>query len=269
VKQVTLLIDGDILVWRAAAAAQRDVDWGHNVYTSSADVHEAIGRLDSDIASLRSKLKATDLLIALSDPERENNWRRTVLPSYKSNRSTRKPLVFFQCREHLEHAYRCATFPRLEGDDVVALYATGVTIPGRRIVVSIDKDFLTVPCNLYNPGHPERGVVAISVLEADRAHAVQTLTGDPVDGYAGCPGVGKIKAERAIASVLVRADGAASGGARESWCRWGWWQEIVRLYQKAGLTEADALVQARVARILRAGEYNRKTGAVKLWEPPA
>ena len=42
---------------------------------------------------------------------------------------------------------------------------------------------------------------------------------------------------------------------------------IIRGRGEAGLTEEDALVQARVARILRANEYDFGTGEVKLWEP--
>ena len=42
---------------------------------------------------------------------------------------------------------------------------------------------------------------------------------------------------------------------------------MVAAYEKAGMTEEEALVQARVARILRNAEYTRKTGEVILWTP--
>ena len=41
----------------------------------------------------------------------------------------------------------------------------------------------------------------------------------------------------------------------------------VAMYESKGLKEEDALVQARVARILRTEEYDILTGEVKLWEP--
>jgi hypothetical protein len=42
---------------------------------------------------------------------------------------------------------------------------------------------------------------------------------------------------------------------------------VKNAYDKAGLTEEDALVQARVAYILRKSDYDRKTQTVKLWRP--
>ena len=45
------------------------------------------------------------------------------------------------------------------------------------------------------------------------------------------------------------------------------WSSVVQAYQKAGLTEADALTQARCARILRNVDWDDNTGMIKLWEP--
>jgi DNA polymerase-1 len=42
---------------------------------------------------------------------------------------------------------------------------------------------------------------------------------------------------------------------------------VVAAYEKAGLTEEDAIVQARVARILRYEEFNQKKEEVLLWNP--
>ena len=44
-----------------------------------------------------------------------------------------------------------------------------------------------------------------------------------------------------------------------------YWGIIVQAYKAVGLTEEDALVQARVARILRCEDYEK--GGVKLWNP--
>ncbi len=45
------------------------------------------------------------------------------------------------------------------------------------------------------------------------------------------------------------------------------WDTVVNAYEKAGLTEEDALVQARVARILRASDYDQSTQEPILWTP--
>ena len=44
------------------------------------------------------------------------------------------------------------------------------------------------------------------------------------------------------------------------------WSIVVDTYEKNGLGEKDALQQARVARILRYGDYDKATGKVKLWQ---
>ena len=45
------------------------------------------------------------------------------------------------------------------------------------------------------------------------------------------------------------------------------WKLVVETYEKHGLDERDALQQARVARILRHGEYNNQTKEISLWIP--
>jgi len=42
---------------------------------------------------------------------------------------------------------------------------------------------------------------------------------------------------------------------------------VVAAYNKKGLSEEVALENARLARILRNGEYDTDTGEVKLWNP--
>jgi DNA polymerase-1 len=78
----------------------------------------------------------------------------------------------------------------------------------------------------------------------------QTLVGDTSDGYKGCPGVGKVKAEKLLA-----------GNDKLYW-------EIVRAtFEKAGLTEQDALTQARLARILRFSDWDNEKKEPILWSP--
>jgi DNA polymerase-1 len=45
------------------------------------------------------------------------------------------------------------------------------------------------------------------------------------------------------------------------------WQAIVTTYEKAGLTEDDAIIQARCARILRYEDIDNE-GEIILWTPP-
>ena len=45
------------------------------------------------------------------------------------------------------------------------------------------------------------------------------------------------------------------------------WAAVLRAYAKAGLESNKAILNARLARILRNGDYNYADNAVRLWEP--
>lgn len=240
----TILIDADIVLYQACCACEVATDWGNDIWTLVADAKECRQRVDVTFADLKDELKADEVVICLSDTE---NWRKSVYPAYKSNRKkTRKPLIYPEVKQYLLKVYRSFMWPQLEADDVLGILATSNRyIKGEKIIVSEDKDLKTIPGLLYNPGKPELGVVEITKKEADRNHLIQSLAGDRTDGYPGCPGVGPKGAEKVV------DDG---------------WDGVVQVYENAGITEQEALVQAQVARILRANEWT-KTKGVKLWQP--
>ena len=45
------------------------------------------------------------------------------------------------------------------------------------------------------------------------------------------------------------------------------WQTIINCFAQANLDENEALLQARMARILRASDYDYKNNKIKLWSP--
>lgn len=250
--KTTLLIDGDVLVYQIGCAVERPIDWGDDVWTLHSDAREATQRLDSEINDWKMLLRAENVIIALSC-KTEEGFRRTICPTYKSNRKgNRKPVVHQALRKHMVDKYGALLTPKLEADDLLGILATG-THHDERIICSIDKDFKGVPCNFYNFRKPEDGVVTTTEEDAARFHALQTLTGDAVDGYQGIPGVGPKTAEKMLAGLTPDA----------------YWPAIVAAYTKAGLSEEVALTNARLARILRAGDYDRPTGKITLWTPPS
>ena len=244
---MTLLIDGDIVLYQHSTAVEEPFDWGDDLWTLHADASEAKQRLDYWVKNVMEKFNAGRCIFALTS---ENNWRLNVIPSYKAHRKgTRKPVIYKALKEYVRVAYRVYEAPTLEADDVLGLLATGA-YPGIRdplVVVSADKDLKTIPCRLYNPNDGSDRI--IDTAEANWNHLYQTLVGDATDGYPGCPGVGA-----KTAAKLLDEHGAV-------------WSTVVDAYTKAGLNEQEALRQARVARILRKGDYSIKSNKVKLWSP--
>ena len=240
----TLLIDADIILYQSCCAVEVATDWGNDIWTLVADLKECRQRVDVILAELKTDLKADEIVVCLSDKE---NWRKSVYPEYKSNRKkTRKPLIYPEMKKYLHEVYRTYEWPALEADDVLGILATGNRyIKGEKIIVSEDKDLKTIPGLLFNPGKAELGVIKVTKQEANRNHLIQSLAGDRTDGYPGCPGVGPKGAEKVV-----------DGG----------WDSVVEVYENAGITAQEALVQAQVARILRTGEWTKAKG-VKLWQP--
>lgn len=175
------------------------------------------------------------------------NFRKDINPTYKANRKvTRKPMAFKEFRAQIMEQYPSITKPTLEADDILGILATK---PGAdAIIVSGDKDLMQIPGKHLKDGE----IVVVEEREASHFFYTQILTGDQVDGYPGCPGIGKVKAEKILSNPVAIEDP---------------WYYIVDAYEKAGLTEDDALLNARMARILRWQDWDNEQQKVILWKP--
>lgn len=253
----SVLLDADITAYWFALTGQKTYEWEPGVASVWVDDPSSIyPHLKAKIDELQAELDADQVIVCLSAPSSEG-WRRDVLPSYKANRGP-KPELLGAMKDYMRKTYRTFERPRLEADDILGILATNdVIIPGEKIIVSTDKDLKTIPGLLFNPNKSEKPV-RISEAEADYWHLYQTLVGDSTDNYKGCPGIGPKKAEAALFAYAP-----PWGTVREAW------DIVCGLYRSKGLTESDALVQARVARICRTSDYDFKRKEVKLWTPPA
>ena len=244
----TLLIDGDVFVFRCAYNAQEQVDWGNGLICSWVNTFKAQRLLKHALTTLKETLNADDMIIALSSPI---SFRKTLEPTYKENRLFREPLLAYKTlREFIKKSYASQELSGLEGDDVLGILATS---PEQKdtIVVSLDKDLQQIAGKHYNIDKPDQGITEVTRHQATLFFYTQVLTGDTTDGYSGCPGVGPKGATKILQDVTTHFEA---------------WQRIVQAYEKAGLTEDDALLQARLARILRYGEYSLSKG-LSLWTP--
>ena len=247
IRKKVLLIDGDILLYKIAMNNEVETHWGDGLWTLHSNANICKADVDLVIDDLGASLGADDYVVALTDSK---NFRKDVLPTYKDNRKEkRKPLVYKELRDYVVKKHKGVIWDNLEADDILGIMATEPTEEDR-IVVSIDKDLKTVPCNLSSDGLT---VERIPERLADYWFMIQTLTGDKVDGYDGIEGIGIKTAEKLIKKYtnVPLLD---------------LWKIVKKIDVDKGYTEAEALQQARVARILRHGEYNKKTGEVKLWQ---
>lgn len=245
-----VMVDGDIVAYQQASLCEVPTHWGDDIWTLHADAREAKQKVDVFLEDLKEELEADQVLVAVSGPE---NFRKVLYPLYKENRKKqRKPMVLGEVKEHLVYKHKASWFHILEADDVMGVWATTPEKGVEKIIVSLDKDFNTIPSLFYNWNKPEDKIVEISEAKADYNFLVQTLTGDQSDGYSGCVGIGPKKA----ADIL---DGFLS--VEQSW------PKVLTAFEKAGFGKDEALVQARCARILRRGEFNPKTQKVALWTP--
>ena len=244
--KTTLLIDADVLAFEASVVAEESINWKDELWTVHADMALAKARVVNRIVEFQEQLKTENVVLCLSD---RANFRRKLNPEYKANRAkSRLPIILRQVKQWIIDELGGVLWANLEADDVISILATDKAMDEETIVVSIDKDFKSVPGIFYdyNRGeyhHP-------SEEEADNYHLIQTLAGDHTDGYSGVPGVGVVKAER-----ILEKNGYT-------------WETVAKCYIDAGLTERDALMNAWMARLLRSDNYCFRTNTIKkLWTP--
>ena len=245
-KKTTLLIDADVLAFEAAVIAEESIEWKDEMWTVHADMALAKARVINRVEEFKDMMKTNSVTMCLTD---RANFRRILNPDYKANRSkSRLPIILRQVKQWIIEELDGQMWANLEADDVISILATDKEMDEETIIISIDKDFKSVPGIFYdyNKGeyhHPTEE-------EADNYHLVQTIAGDHTDGYSGVPGIGVTRAER-----LLEKDGYS-------------WETVVKSYEKAGLTENEALTNAWMARLLRADNYSFRTNTIKkLWTP--
>ena len=235
-----LVIDADTLLYQALTHATTEVTFDNVEWTLHCDHKLARDSFDYHLDKIRSTTPHTDFTLCFTS---DNNFRKEVLPTYKATRAgSRKPLGYKAFREKIMGEFKSIMKEGLEADDVVGILGTKLDDV---IMWSDDKDLKQIPGRHVSS---EGFEFHVTPEEGHAFFLLQTLTGDAVDNYSGCPGIGPKKAE----SILGKS------------CTW---EAVVETYEKAGLTEADALVQARCARILQHGEYDSATAKPTLWNP--
>lgn len=246
-----LLIDGDQYLHRGCAAVEHDARWDEQNHVLVSNAEEAWDVVSGSLRKVIDHFSSIDPVICLSECD-ELDYRKITDPTYKAKRvGARKPLCFYDLKDKLKAEMTCRFIKGLEADDVMGILATKPG-PDTKIIVSRDKDMKTIPGKLWDGGKFH----VITEAQANYWHLYQTLIGDAVDGYKGCPGVGPKGAEKLL-NVQVPTEAFVSAA----------WTAVLDAFAKAGLTADDALRQARLARILRWSDWDSKKKEPIPWMP--
>lgn len=245
----TVLIDGDIVAYKAAARNEETFDFGDGGTAEALNPARAREQVFEIVEEIRQSTGCERTLVCLSDPKK--NWRKRLDPTYKGQREGRKPALLMPIKELMWEEFGSSAVDWLEADDVMGIKAS--RDPDTYVIASEDKDMRTIPARVFNPGKSDQGVQRITRREADEMHLWQTLTGDVTDNYKGCPGIGK-KSE--FVEWMLDEDDPLEK-----------WMVVVAAYRSKGLTEKDAIHQARLARICRFTDWDAERGRVQLWNP--
>ena len=237
---MNILIDADFIVYKCCAACETEIDYGEDVIFVTSNFSDAYNAVKKEVEKIKSAFGGfASPILFFSDSK---NFRKKIYPDYKGHRNRKKPCGYKRVIRNLRIEYDVIVMPELEADDAMGIYAT--QHPGN-VVVSPDKDMKQIAGKLYDLETSKD----ITAEEGARWHLIQTLAGDQTDGYSGVPGIGVKRAE-----TLFNKEGYS-------------WSTVVKAFEDKGLTETDALTNARLARILTIDDYDTKRQEPKLWTP--
>ncbi len=237
-----ILCDADFIVYKACAAAETEVDFGNDVILVTSNFSNAYSAVKREISKIENKLGGfSDTILFFSDSV---NFRKKIMPEYKGHRNRKKPCGYKRVINALKKEYKVIIKPGLEADDGMGIYAT--KYPGN-IIAAPDKDMRQIPGKLYNFDE----TFTIPPIDGAKWHLIQSVSGDQTDGYSGVPGIGVKRAE-----ALFNEKGYS-------------WKTVLGAFKDKGLSEEEALMNARLARILTADDYDFDKKEPKLWSPLA
>ena len=189
------LIDGDIVCFRAAAAAENEDEGIARYYADNL--------LDEIIAGT----KADSYNFYLTG---KGNFRYSVYPEYKAQRiDTPRPRHLAFLREYFTNQGAIVS-EGCEADDLLG--AEQCSSQDETVIVSLDKDLLTIPGYHYSweirgkskgkSWVKEAKWTNQTTFEANYWFYTQCIIGDVADNIKGIPGVGKVGAAKILDGLV-------------------------------------------------------------------
>lgn len=190
------LVDADLIAYRCSASANND------------PVEIAISRADGLMERLLYETNAVSYKAFLTG---SNNFRKTLYPEYKANRTQEPPRWLQYCREHLVVKWQAKVTDGIEADDALGIEQT--LHDNGSIIISLDKDLLQVPGWHYSweiQGTSTTGKQwvkpaveqFISPLQGLRKFYGQIITGDAADNVPAFDGKMRTSLPKFVAKLL-------------------------------------------------------------------
>lgn len=239
-----VIVDIESYIYQACGACVTltQVDKEGFIYTEAYDIRKGIDFIECLIEKFKDMFSSRNIILVIGD--RKKNFRKEINPSYKSHRKG-KPLMYDMLLDFIIDKYTVVSLPTLEADDVARIiFEDDNYYKGEKIIVTIDKDFFSVPCNLYRDNPANREIVKVSKEDALINELVQVIMGDKTDGYSGLADYGEAKAKRFVNRETNLDD-------------------VIKLYEENGSTREEALMNYRMAHIVGYNEYDFKNNKVK------
>lgn len=237
-----LIVDIESYIHKSLTACKFLHEISKGIYAEAYDTNKAIKFLEDNLDRLMDTLQANNCELVIGDT---HNFRKDINPNYKANRPS-KPPIYEIVLGVVNRKFNPISLKNLEADDTCRiLYEDNSFYPNTdKIIVSIDKDFFSVPCKFYRD-LPNNNLVDIDLDTAQYNLYKQIIMGDTSDNYKGIPGYGEVKASKFLEFSKDE-------------------KEIIKLFEDNGLTRDDYIMNYNMAHLVSINEYNFNTGGVNV-----
>ena len=250
-------IDADICLHRVCFASENE------------DFSIVKARFDEMIDKILVNTNSDEYQLWISD-SKENNFRYKIWDQYKANRTQPKPVWFEELKEYSITQWGAKIAYGMEADDFLGIEQCKLNNPEYKmdfnlgdkpmwlresethsIICTIDKDLNQIAGRHYNFVKEEE--FFITPEDALKYFYTSLLVGDTADNIPGAPGIGPVKAAKAL--IGINED-------------WELWNEVCNTYkyawQKKGMKEDwhMVLLSGQLLKI-------RTTEDENLWQPPS
>lgn len=221
------LIDADTMCFASASMAE------------GMDEANAIWNVQNALDGLLAAWNIADFQLFVTG---KGNFRYSIYPEYKANRSASRPEHLQACKDYLCREHGGVSATGCEADDLIGVEAykrLALELP--YVIVSIDKDLDMLEGLHYSPEIRREGKTVkearryhVSPTDALRFFYYQLLVGDATDNIKGVKGIGKKKAPGILSGLqdeaqLFRAVADNYGHEEEmimnAKCLWIWRKE--------------------------------------------